>query len=106
MALHATLTVDLNGFVTAEARAIFNRVLAEHYYAKHKLTTLWTVQFTPNTTATNAERIVREHVALAANTAGIRNYEALVMLGEQPPIEWKKTDTSTNSLVEALMRFK
>lgn len=105
MAIHAILTVDLNGYVSDEARKTFERVLAERHYVKRKLTTVWRVQFTPGTTTVRAETIVREHVALAASTAGIRDYEALVMVGEQPPVEWKKEGTSTGLLADALRRF-
>lgn len=106
MAIHAVLTVDLNGFVTAEARALFNSVLAQHHYVKHKLTTLWTVQFTPTTTVADAVRIVQDHVALAAQKAGIQNYEALVMPGGQPPTEWKKVGPSANQLLATILRQK
>ncbi|VVO75394.1 hypothetical protein PS876_04575 [Pseudomonas fluorescens] len=106
MTRHAILTVDLNGYVSEEARKTFERVLDAHHYVKRKLTTVWRVQFTPGTTAADAERIMREHVALAASTAGIRNYEALVMVGEQPPIEWKKDGVSTGLLAEALLQLR
>ncbi|WP_323150931.1 hypothetical protein [Pseudomonas glycinae] len=105
MTLNAILTVDLNGYVSDEARKVFERVLAERHYVKRKLTTVWSVQFTPNTTTAGAEKVVREHVALAASTAGIRDYEALVMVSEQQPIEWKKDGTSTGLLAEALRRY-
>jgi hypothetical protein len=104
MTLHAILTVDLNGNVSDEARKTFERVLAAHHYVKRKLTTVWRVQFTPGTTTARAENVAREHVALAATTAGIRDYEALVMVGEQPPVEWKKN--ATNPLLEGLLRFQ
>lgn len=105
MTLHAILTVDLNGYVSDEARKTFERVLAERHYVKRKLTTVWRVQFTQGTTTVGAEKVVREHVALAASTAGIRDYEALIMVGEQPPVEWKKDGTSTGLLADALRRF-
>ncbi|MFJ2447300.1 hypothetical protein [Pseudomonas sp. NPDC087626] len=105
MTFHAIVTVDLNGYVSDTARKTFERVLAEHHYVKRKLTTVWRVQFTPNTTAAGAEKVVREHIALAASTAGIRDYEALVMVGEQPPTEWKIDGTSAGLLAEALRRF-
>jgi len=50
MTIHAILTVDLNGSVSTAARAKFYEVLKSHHYLKHKLTTLWTVQFTASTT--------------------------------------------------------
>lgn len=105
MTLHAVLTVDLNGSVSPAARAKFNQVLKDHHYIKHKLTTLWTVQFTSGTTPANAERIVRERVALAARTAGIADYEALLMLGPQPATEWKGTRNSSTILTDALRRY-
>lgn len=105
MTLHAIVTVDLNGYVSDSARKTFERVLAEHHYVKRKLTTVWRVQFVPGTTVGGAEKAVRDHVALAATTAGIRDYEALVMVGEQPPTEWKTDRTSAGLLADALRRF-
>jgi len=104
MTIHAILTVDLNGSISSAARAKFYDVLKSHHYVKHKLTTLWTVQFTPSTTPASAERIVREHVALAARTAGITDYEALLMQGTQPPTEWKGARSSSTILTDALRR--
>jgi len=104
MTIHAILTVDLNGSVSTAARAKFYEVLKSHHYLKHKLTTLWTVQFTASTTPESAERIVREHVALAARAAGITDYEALLMQGAQPATEWKGRSTST-ILTDALRRY-
>jgi hypothetical protein len=95
MTIHATLTVDLNGNVSPQARELFNEVLRKHHYVKHKLTTLWTVQFTPSTTPENAEKIVRDHVALAARAAGVVDYEALLMQGQQPATEWKSKRAPT-----------
>jgi len=103
MSIHAILTVDLNGSVSAAARAKFYEVLKNHHYVKHKLTTLWTVKFTPDTTPAGADRVVREHVALAARTAGIADYEALLMQGTQPATEWKATPRSV--LADALRRY-
>lgn len=105
MTLYAIVTVDLNGNVSDSARKTFERVLAEHHYVKRKLTTVWRVQFTPGTTVGGAEKVVRDRVALAATKAGIRDYEALVMVGEQPPTEWKIDGTSAGLLAEALRRF-
>lgn len=105
MTIHAILTVDLNGSVSAAARAKFYEVLKTHHYVKHKLTTLWTVQFTPGTTPAGADRIVREHVALAARTAGITDYEALLMQGAQPATEWKVARSSSTLLTDALRRY-
>lgn len=104
MTIHAILTVDLNSSVTAAARAKFYEVLKHHHYVKHKLTTLWTVQFVPGATPASAERVVREHVALAARTAGISDYEALFMQGTQPAAEWKGVLSSSTLLTDALRR--
>ncbi|MDD2049698.1 hypothetical protein [Pseudomonas putida] len=103
MTIHAILTVDLNGSVSTAARAKFYEVLKSHHYVKHKLTTLWAVQFTPDTTPAGADRVVREHVALAARTAGISDYEALLMQGTQPATEWKANPNSI--LADALRRL-
>lgn len=107
MTINATLTVDLNGYVSDHARKVFNQSLADVHYKKHKLTTLWTVQFTPATTRDSADRLVKEHVASAAKAAGITNYEALVMFGDQPAVEWKTTGSTDVSgrLMAALQRF-
>ncbi|WP_144174314.1 hypothetical protein [Pseudomonas sp. Kh13] len=105
MTIHAILTVDLNASVSAAARAKFYEVLKSHHYVKHKLTTLWTVQFTASTTPASAERIVRERVALAARTAGITDYEALFMQGTQPAAEWKGTRSSSTLLTDAMRRY-
>ncbi|MBP2261262.1 hypothetical protein J3B00_002067 [Pseudomonas sp. BP8] len=105
MTIHAILTVDLNGSVSTAARARFYEVLKNHHYVKHKLTTLWTVQFTPSTTPASAERIAREHVALAARTAGITDYEALLMQGTQPAAEWKGARSSSTLLTGALRSY-
>ncbi|MDA3137079.1 hypothetical protein HG619_23200 [Pseudomonas syringae] len=91
MTIHATLTVDLNGYVSDHARNVFNQSLAARNYTKHKLTTLWTGHFVPSASRADADRSVREHVATAAKAAGIHNYEALVMFGDQPAVEWKTT---------------
>ncbi|WP_153788973.1 hypothetical protein [Pseudomonas sp. EMN2] len=95
MTIYAMLTVDLNGHVTSQAREVFNEVLRKHHYVKHKLTTIWTVQFVPGASPAAAENAVREHVALAARTAGISDYEALLMQGQQPATEWKSKRAST-----------
>lgn len=105
MTIHAILTVDLNGSVSAAARAKFYEVLKTHHYVKHKLTTLWTVQFAPGATPANAEKVVREHVALAARTAGITDYEALFMPGTQKAAEWKGTRSSSTILTDALRGY-
>ncbi|HFQ8053645.1 TPA: hypothetical protein ACHTCR_005534 [Pseudomonas putida] len=105
MTIHAILTVDLNGSVSAASRAKFYEVLKSHHYVKHKLTTLWTVQFVPGATPAGAEKAVREHVALAARTAGITDYEALFMQGTQPAAEWKGARSSSVLLADALRRY-
>lgn len=90
MTIHVTLTVDLNGNVTQAARAKFNEYLKSQHFTKHKLTTLWTAWFVPNSTIDGAVRFTKETVAAAARTAGITSYEALVMPGEQGPTEWRQ----------------
>ena len=104
MTIHAILTVDLNGSVSAAARAKFYEVLKIHHYVKHKLTTLWTVEFVPGATPASAEKVVREHVALAARAAGITSYEALFMSGTQPAAEWTGGRTPSTILGDALRR--
>jgi hypothetical protein len=90
MTIYVTLTVDLNGNVSTAARAKFNEFLKGRNYTKHKLTTLWTAWFLPNNTIDSAIRYTKESVAAAAKVAGISNYEALVMPGEQKATEWKQ----------------
>ncbi len=90
MTIHVTLTVDLNSNVTQVQRNRFNEFLKERHYIKHKLTTLWTAYFIPGNTIDSAVRYTRETVSLAAASAGIAHYEALVMPGEQSPTEWRQ----------------
>ncbi|WP_044311650.1 hypothetical protein ACTACH_19805 [Pseudomonas syringae] len=108
MTIHATLTVDLNGYVSDHARKVFNQSLADLHYKKHKLTTLWTVHFVPSASKADADLSVREHVANAAKAAGITNYEVLVMFGDQPAVEWKKTGSTDglDGLLAALQRLQ
>jgi hypothetical protein len=90
MTIYVTVTVDLNGNVSQTARAKFNEYLRGQNYAKHKLTTLWTAWFLPGNTIDSAVSFTRATVAAAARAAGISNYEALVMPGEQQPTEWRQ----------------
>ena len=90
MTVYVTLTVDLNGNVPPNSRAKFNEYLKEKHFTKHKLTTLWTAQFVPNTTIDGAITFTKTTVAAAARHAGIANFEALVMPGEQAPTEWRQ----------------
>lgn len=90
MTIFVTLTVDLNGNVTQAARAKFYEYLKGQNYTKHKLTTLWTAMFKPGNTIDSAVSYTKTTVAAAARAAGITNYEALVMPGEQRPTEWRQ----------------
>lgn len=90
MTIFVTLTVDLNGNVTQSARAKFYDYLKGQNYSKHKLTTLWTAWFLPGNTIDSAVTFTKATVAAAARAAGISNYEALVMPGEQGPTEWRQ----------------
>lgn len=90
MTIYVTLTVDLNGSVSQAARAKFYEYLRGQHYVKHKLTTLWTAWFKPGSTIDNAVSYTKVTVAAAARAAGITNYEALVMPGEQQPTEWRQ----------------
>lgn len=91
MSFHASATVDLDNFVSSTARSKFNEELKKMKFSKHKLTTLWTVTFTPNTSRAWAENYVRESIDAAAVSAGISTYEAFVSVSEAPPVEWRKT---------------
>lgn len=90
MTIYVTLTVDLNGNVTQFARNKFNEYLKGQNFTKHKLTTLWTAWFVPNSTIDGAVSFTKTTVAAAARAAGITQYEALVMPGEQQPTEWRQ----------------
>jgi len=89
MSLHASATVDLDNFVGSTARSKFNEELKKKKFAKHKLTTLWTVTFTVGTSRAWAENYVRESIDAAAASAGIFTYEAFVSISEAPPVEWR-----------------
>lgn len=104
MSLNASLTVDLDNFVSSTVRNKFNEELKKKKFVKHKLTTLWTVSFAPNTSRAWAERYVRDSVDAAALSAGISTYEAFVTVSETPPIEWRKG--TTNTLLTDLLRFQ
>jgi hypothetical protein len=104
MSLYASATVDLDNFVSSTARSKFNEELKKKQFTKHKLTTLWTVTFTPGTSRAWAENYVRESIDAAAASAGISTYEAFVSISEAPPVEWKKG--ATNPLLEGLLRFQ
>lgn len=104
MSLYASATVDLDNFVSSTARSKFNEELKKKHFTKHKLTTLWTVTFTPGTSRAWAENYVRENIDAAAAFAGISTYEAFVSISEAPPVEWKKG--ATNPLLEGLLRFQ
>lgn len=91
MPYHAVATVDLDNGVSSAARAKFNEELKKKLFTKHKLTTLWTVVFTPSSTREGAVKYVRVSMDEAALTAGIPTYEAFVSISEAPPVEWKKT---------------
>lgn len=104
MSLHASATVDLDNFVSSTARSKFNEELKKKKFTKHKLTTLWTVTFTPGTSRAWAENYVRESIDAAAALAGISTYEAFVSISEAPPVEWRKK--GKESLAEALMRLQ
>lgn len=102
MSLNASLTVDLDNFVSSTARNKFNEELKKRKFVKHKLTTLWTASFTPDTSRAWAERYVRESVDAAALAAGVSTYEAFVAISEAPPIEWRKGAAET--LLGSLLR--
>lgn len=104
MSFHASATVDLDNFVSSTARDKFNEELKKKNFMKHKLTTLWTVSFTPGTSRAWAENYVRNSIDAAAATAGISSYEAFVSVSEAPPVEWKKG--TTNPLLGGLLRFQ
>ncbi|MFY1663740.1 hypothetical protein [Pseudomonas sp. Pseu.R1] len=104
MSLNASLTVDLDNFVSSKAREKFYEELKKKQFVRRKLTTLWTVSFTPTTSRAWVERYVRDSVEAAALSAGISTYEAFVSISETPPIEWR-TGTN-NTLLAGLLRFQ
>ncbi|MCY1441389.1 hypothetical protein D9M71_577020 [compost metagenome] len=102
MTFYASATVDLDNFVSPAARRKFNEELRKKNFTKHKLTTLWTVSFTPSTSREWAENYVRDSINTAALFAGISTFEAFVTVSEAPPIEWKKS--AVESLLGAMLR--
>ncbi|MGF6222624.1 hypothetical protein [Pseudomonas sp. YL-218 TE3947] len=90
MALYAVATVDLDGGVSSSARNVFNEELKKEKFAKHKLTTLWTVRYMDGWTKATALKDARDSIDKAARIAGIAKYEALVSLADEAPTEWRK----------------
>ena len=90
MPIHAVVTVDLDGGVSTVARNKFNKILSDAGLVKHKLTTLWTVLFTPNSTKQDAKDWLRQCIDEAARQAGITHYEVLLSLSDEQPVEWTK----------------
>ena len=90
MPLYAVVTVDLDAGVTSTQRNKFDQYLAERHYTKQKLTTIWTVMFTPTTSKPDAKALLRQHVDDGARFAGITRYEVLFSLSDEPAIKWNK----------------
>lgn len=93
MPLHATVTYDLNQGVTEAARNKFHAELRKQNFVRHKLTTLWTAAFTPSSTKEGAKAFTRKVVDNAASLAGIKAYEVLVVISDEPPTEWSHPGT-------------
>lgn len=104
MTIQAVVTVDLDGGVSTAARGKFDQYLKGKGLNKHKLTTLWTVAFTPETTKQGAKNYLRESVDEAARLAGITRYEVLFSLSDEAPVEWSN-GVAYSSLLGGLSRF-
>lgn len=89
MSFYALLTVDLNNYVDEDARDEFNEYLKDKNFVKLKLTTTWRVTFTAGT-ETGALALTKKVVADAAAAAGIQDYEAAVIFGQNPHKVWNQ----------------
>lgn len=90
MPLQAFLTVDLDGGVTKPQRDEFDSYLKKQGFEKRKLTTLYTVDFTAESTKEGADAFVHHHVNEAARLAGISHFEAAFNTSETALFEWTK----------------
>lgn len=88
MAIHATLTLDLNGSVTPAARQKFYDSLRSSNLIKSNLTTTWTVRFKEGVSLASAQAYVKQSVQIASTASGVSNYEAGAMYGTAPMVQW------------------
>lgn len=94
MQIHVMLTVDLNGHVSADARARFNESLKSKKWQKTSLTTIWTAWFKEGVTSEQALAETKIDVAAAAKDAGIWNYEACALPSYQALTTWNSKASS------------
>ncbi len=88
MQVHVMLTVDLNRYVSEEARTAFYEHLKAAHWAKLSLTTTWKARFQEGVSAERALEITKEDVHTAAVSAGVSNYEAAAQVGFHEPAVW------------------
>jgi hypothetical protein len=88
MKVYVMLTVDLNRYVSEDARKRFYEYLAKEQWTKLSLTTTWCAAFKDGVTTVEAITTTKTDVKNAAAHAGVGNYEAAAEPGYEAPTVW------------------